>query len=734
MKKKFFIKSQLFYKSYIINCLLSIVLIVSFSTFCIYYFTTYITNQLMDFNKQLYTEKQTILSEKLKNIDNQIYSSISQNYTFQTLVSQSDFKPSPLKILDIIKHFNIIVSNNKEIEHIEFFDCEMNYAITNLTTYNFDEKPKYLEEMKNDIVFTFDKTKNQYIYARHFRHIGNQKSLFISFYLNKDIFEKDIFVNDSEQNTISGILFNDTFFTTNSKYSKDNDITNYICSIENGSFRKTIDDKEYLIFKNSIDDFPINYVIIKDFTQLMYDVSLMKKTIIFVSIIVVVLVNIIIYFIDLNNYKPLKRLTDTVQNISGNSMNRSFANEYTYIEKKFNELNEIQTKAVEDYNRALPSLISEIFKSLLVERFNNSNYEQLLKLTKTKMGYKNYIILILDCVNKNDNYDMCINLRKFITENSKTEVIFGFKDKAPSSLGIMLFNTELEYNVLIDMIKDYKKSINDMYRESFWAISNIFNDITKLNINYIKTLHLLEQKFFHNKNSIILEKNQDIPLEEINIGMEKKQLIKAIQTNASTENITKHLDALLEPIIAENNNIQYTRYKFYEISIDLLHSLIDSGNTIPQEYSEKDIFNSFFNANNIVELKGILTEIIYDALKCANTNPQQYSVTVAKTIEYISNNYQKDIALEEISDTVFLSVGYLSNIFKEETGYTIYEYITYVRMTEAKKLLENNPKMKIKEISEQVGYNNVQSFIRYFKKYYKLTPMEFRKNTNNLSV
>ena len=107
-----------------------------------------------------------------------------------------------------------------------------------------------------------------------------------------------------------------------------------------------------------------------------------------------------------------------------------------------------------------------------------------------------------------------------------------------------------------------------------------------------------------------------------------------------------------------------------------------------------------------------------------------YSANVEKAMEFIRVNYGKDLSIDDVAASVFLSSGYLSIIFKEETGYTVLEYITAIRMGKAKELVLQGPGLKVKEIAEQLGYNNVQSFIRYFKKYYGETPMAYRKNAD----
>ena len=68
----------------------------------------------------------------------------------------------------------------------------------------------------------------------------------------------------------------------------------------------------------------------------------------------------------------------------------------------------------------------------------------------------------------------------------------------------------------------------------------------------------------------------------------------------------------------------------------------------------------------------------------------------------------------------------LSQFFKEKTGRNILDYTTQLRMQKAKNLLAD-PNLTLKDISQQVGYYNVSSFIRRFKQIQKMTPGDYRK-------
>ena len=64
-------------------------------------------------------------------------------------------------------------------------------------------------------------------------------------------------------------------------------------------------------------------------------------------------------------------------------------------------------------------------------------------------------------------------------------------------------------------------------------------------------------------------------------------------------------------------------------------------------------------------------------------------------------------------------------MFKAECGETIMNMLTRIRLAAACELLSDE-KLLIKEVASKVGYNNVQSFIRFFKKAYGMTPHRYR--------
>ncbi len=122
----------------------------------------------------------------------------------------------------------------------------------------------------------------------------------------------------------------------------------------------------------------------------------------------------------------------------------------------------------------------------------------------------------------------------------------------------------------------------------------------------------------------------------------------------------------------------------------------------------------------IVKVLDRFTESVYE-----NRNIKNVDI-IRKTREFIRTNYKKKIKLIDISKAIYLSPYYLSHIFKKETGSTLLEYLTKVRIEEAKYLLENT-QWNTTRIAFQVGYSDQSYFCKVFKKLEGISPSNYRK-------
>lgn len=105
-------------------------------------------------------------------------------------------------------------------------------------------------------------------------------------------------------------------------------------------------------------------------------------------------------------------------------------------------------------------------------------------------------------------------------------------------------------------------------------------------------------------------------------------------------------------------------------------------------------------------------------------NTQKYKL-IQKSIEYIKQNYNKEISLSDVAMNSFISKNYFSKLFKEISGINFSDYVQYLRITEACTLLKDTD-MKVTDIAFQVGFNDVKFFYEVFKKIVGKTPGDYR--------
>lgn len=107
-----------------------------------------------------------------------------------------------------------------------------------------------------------------------------------------------------------------------------------------------------------------------------------------------------------------------------------------------------------------------------------------------------------------------------------------------------------------------------------------------------------------------------------------------------------------------------------------------------------------------------------------NTGFDYKGKIIREVKEYIEKNYA-EIKLADAAAHVNLSTSYLSVLFSAEAGMSFSEYVQRVRLQEAARLLSETYG-KIYEISERVGYNNSKNFTRAFRKFYGMSPRDYR--------
>lgn len=103
-----------------------------------------------------------------------------------------------------------------------------------------------------------------------------------------------------------------------------------------------------------------------------------------------------------------------------------------------------------------------------------------------------------------------------------------------------------------------------------------------------------------------------------------------------------------------------------------------------------------------------------------------YEDSVHKVKEYILENLNESITVKSLAELVNMSSSHFSRIFKQQTGFSPYDYILISRLNRAKYLLQTT-NMTIASIAYEVGFNSESNFIYFFTENEGISPGKFRK-------
>ena len=108
----------------------------------------------------------------------------------------------------------------------------------------------------------------------------------------------------------------------------------------------------------------------------------------------------------------------------------------------------------------------------------------------------------------------------------------------------------------------------------------------------------------------------------------------------------------------------------------------------------------------------------------SQTIPGDTNRVIEETIAYMGNHYNQVISLTDLARLAGLSKSHYSRLFKKNVGYSPIEYLTHLRIDRAKELLAHSD-IRIKEVSQSVGYEDELYFSRIFKKIAGVSPTQF---------
>ncbi len=145
-------------------------------------------------------------------------------------------------------------------------------------------------------------------------------------------------------------------------------------------------------------------------------------------------------------------------------------------------------------------------------------------------------------------------------------------------------------------------------------------------------------------------------------------------------------------------------------------------NIIKKETESTDLLSEDIIISVVTQL---LAKILRNT-KFLSNNIKKPNKLVSDVQRYLQENYEQQISISDIADKYFVSKFYLSHIFKEQTGMSPRQFLTFTRLSKAYNLL-HDPDFSVSDIAEKCGFTSTSYMIKKFGEQYNISPNKFRK-------
>jgi two-component system response regulator YesN len=329
--------------------------------------------------------------------------------------------------------------------------------------------------------------------------------------------------------------------------------------------------------------------------------------------------------------------------------------------------------------------------------------------------------------------ELLISGIKNISEETLSEAWFCavFEDQDVITL-ILNSDKKEDVSQLLPFIEKLKKNVQQYLNLSISVgISGIDKPLNQLRNAYVRASQALDQTFFLEPGKVInyekyIANNSTKSTYPVDI---EKHIIHSILAGDEYK-IEKNI-RLFQLFLDKERHLKDQILKFtFNLYFSLYHLCIERNLDINEifrqdfKYINQKLAKS--NIENIYEeLLGTALLIVKQLNEKKNTNK-----LIESALDYIRQNYDKDISRETVANEVYITPGYLSLLFKQKLNMSFLDFLHKIRIEKACQLL-GDPGKRVADIALQVGYNDEKYFFQVFKKYMRMTPKQFRNTTTS---
>ena len=172
----------------------------------------------------------------------------------------------------------------------------------------------------------------------------------------------------------------------------------------------------------------------------------------------------------------------------------------------------------------------------------------------------------------------------------------------------------------------------------------------------------------------------------------------------------------------------YLRIMWIRILNLLLHHYERRGRNAAEIEKMLQNYNLLDRIQSLQEIRQKIIEMVMECVSTESVADANARSKIQMAIGYIQEHFAENLTINVLAEHYGMSPNYFSSMFKKEMSRSAVNYITELRINQARELLYHS-ELSVVDISKKVGYEDSQYFFRVFKKYLGMTPLQYREES-----
>lgn len=488
--------------------------------------------------------------------------------------------------------------------------------------------------------------------------------------------------------------------------------------------------------------------------QLNRPLILIRNTLLALALLLFVAASVFAVMIGRWTYKPVNRFIHSMSNhLTGSAKtpaNRKYTDEFQYFESTVQDILLEREQLNRQVNESKPLIKWQLMSELLTNPHHKvetlTPYMYMLGL---KLHPGHYVAMSVEFDNRDEiptardlqlyAYALCNVAEELMNaesqglaaemDNGKCAVIMSFEDEDDPKRHM------LRAVAVADLMKDF---VQEYFNRTITiGIGDMVSGVQRIPHSYKQSVEALSYKLVMGGNAIITQ--EDL------VGGESPQFYRLL---AMTDGMVGSVKLLDVERMQQQVHRWFACFTEQNVPPEMIVQLIiqclmktataaaEIGVEETEWFPELQLHDALSRYEQVGQLEQFTVQSLTSLIERIKSlrSKRERNGAVEQVLLYIHEHYRRsDLSLNLLASEFRLSVSHLSKLFKEHTECNFIDYLMDLRMGKAKELLTETEGL-IREIAEQVGYTNVNSFVRIFKKTTGLTPSEYRERfqTNHM--